>query len=363
MIIRNYPALQAFALCALLVPAAGSARGAAHGHGTFPSFIPFDASKAEFPEGVAVDKVGNVYVSIRQVPTGPVAGLSDQIWKFSPSGAKTVLADFGSPGGGAAGLAVDAEGNVYMARTASAAPHNGVYKVDKHGKITLLPGTGQIIFPDGLAFDQQGNLYITEVFSIDPVNGAFAQGGIWRVPKGGTAEPWLRHDLLTGLTPTLFPFPIGANGIGFCRGSLYVINTDKALVVRIPMRPDGCPGEPENWKQVQDVPESVFYQSQDFPAMLDGLSLDVHGNVYVAVPSRLAVVRINAADRSQETIAVYPQAPMDACYSLAFGTGKGEQENLFVTNSGLVGVLVPSPFWAGPGLVKIEVGIPGLPLP
>ena len=310
-----------------------------------------------------MDKVGNVYVSMRQSPFGPLADLTDQVWKFSPAGEKSILAEFGHPGGGGAGLAVDAEGNVYVARTASAAPYNGVYKVDKHGKITLLPGTGQIIFPDGLAFDQQGNLYITEVFSIDPVSGAFAQGGIWRVPKGEAAELWLRHELLTGLAPTLLPFPIGANGIVFYLGSLYVINTDKALVVRIPVRPNRSPGEPEVWKQVGEVPESVFYQNLMFPVFLDGLTLDVHGNVYVAVPSRLAVVRINAADRSQETIAVYPQAPMDACYSLAFGTGKGERENLFVTNSGLVGVLVPGLPWAGPGLAKIEVGIPGLPLP
>jgi sugar lactone lactonase YvrE len=173
---------------------------------------------------------------------------------------------------------------------------------------------------------------------------------------------WLRHDLLTGLAPIALSFPIGANGIAFQLGNLYVINTDKALVVRIPVRPDGSPGQPEVWKQVQDVPESVFYQNPDFSLMLDGLALDVHGNIYIAVPNRLAVVRINAADRSQETVAVFPEAPLDMPFSLAFGTGKGERENLFVTVSGWMGLLVPGT-WPGPGLVKIEVGIPGLPLP
>ncbi len=142
-----------------------------------------------------------------------------------------------------------------------------------------------------------------------------------------------------------------------------MINTDKALVVRIPVLPDGTPGEAEVWKNVQDVPESIFYQSPFFPLQLDGLALDVHGNVYIVVPSRLAVVRINAADRSQETFAVFPEVPLDAPFSLAFGAGMGERENLFITNSGLVGALVPSVPWPGPGLVKIEVGIPGLPLP
>ena len=49
--------------------------------------------------------------------------------------------------------------------------------------------------------------------------------------------------------------------------------------------------------------------------------------------------------------------------SLAFGTGKGERESLFITNLGISGTVVPALPWAGPGLLKIEVGIPGMPLP
>ena len=342
--------LTALAVCGLLVPTLGSAKDLVpRGHSAFPSFIPFNAS----PEGVAVDKVGNVYVSVN------VASGSDQIWKFAPSGAKSVLVDFGAPGY-ACGLAVDALGKVYMARPL--VPVRGVFRVGPDGDAVLVSGTEQILFPDALAFDQRGTLYVTETFSIDPSSGAFDKGGIWRVPKGGTAELWLRDDLLTGLDPFLFPFPVGANGIAFYHGDLYVINTDKALVVRVPVRPDGSPGQPEVWKQVQDVLESPFYQSPFFPVMLDGLALDVHGNVYIAVPSRSAIVRINADNRSQETVAVYPDVPLDAPLSLAFGTGKGERESIFVTNSGMNGRFLPGT-WPGPGLVKIQVGIPGLPLP
>jgi sugar lactone lactonase YvrE len=117
-------------------------------------------------------------------------------------------------------------------------------------------------------------------------------------------------------------------------------------------------------KQVEDVPESPFCGNPLLPLMLDGLALDVHGNVYVAVPTRAAIVRINARDRSQETVAVFPQLPvLDAPLSLAFGTGKGERTSLFISNGGFSGLFVPGVPWAGPGLVKINVGIPGLPLP
>lgn len=47
-----------------------------------------------------------------------------------------------------------------------------------------------------------------------------------------------------------------------------------------------------------------------YPVMGDGLALDVHGNVYVAVVTRAAVVRIDAEARSQETVATLFAAPM-----------------------------------------------------
>jgi sugar lactone lactonase YvrE len=316
---------------------------------TFPSYIPI----AGQPEGVTVDKIGNVYVSVR--------ASTDQIWKLSPSGVRTLLADLGEPGGGVCGLAVDTVGNVYAARAHEPGrvidpnlDNPGVYRIDPNGDVVLLPGTGQIVFPNGLAFDHRGTLYVTETYSIESSSGDFGPGGIWRIPEGGTAELWLRDELLTGLPPSLFPFPLGANGIGFYHGDLYMINSDKALVVRVRVRPDGSPGQPEVWKEVEEVPESVFYNSPIFPVMLDGLAFDVHGNIYITVISRIAVVRINADDSSQETIAVYPEIPLDSPASLAFGTGKGGRQNLFVTNLGIMGGFVPEMEWPGPGLVKLE---------
>jgi hypothetical protein len=99
----------------------------------------------------------------------------------------------------------------------------------------------------------------------------------------------------------------------------------------------------------------------------------------VAVLTRSAVVRINAHNLSQETVAVFmglspvgppPDTPLDFPASLCFGTGKGERTNLFVTNLGMGTVfipLLPPPWnqlqlpWAGPALVKINAGFPGQP--
>jgi sugar lactone lactonase YvrE len=306
----------------------------------YPGFIPIEGQ----PEGVVIDKTGNVYVSVR--------ASSDQVWKFSPSGTKTMLVDLGEPGGGAGGLALDSKGNVYVCR---AVTNQGVYRVGNDGNAVLIPGTENIVFPNALAFDSSENIYATETFSGGTSSDPFGPGGIWCIPKGERAELWLRDELLTGLPPSLFPFPIGANGIGFCHGDLYVVNTDKALIVRIPVQPDGSPGEPEIWKHVEDVPESPLYNSPSFPVLLDGLAIDLQGNIYVAVISRNAIVRIDAKDRSQKTFAINPDISLDTPASLAFATDNGVQKSLFITNLGMFKDFIPDQSWPGPGLVNKSI--------
>jgi sugar lactone lactonase YvrE len=303
--------------------------------GTFPGFT----TTAGVPEGVAVDRAGNVYVSVK-------VDSDDQVWKYSPSGAGTLLSDLGESMGSVGGLAIDNAGNIYACR---ALDNPGVYQITASGAAIKLPGTDQIAAPNALAIDNQETLYVTETFSGDLASGEFGQGGIWRIAKGGTAQLWLRDELLTGLPPALFPYPVGANGIGFYNNDLYVANTDKGLVVRIPVLQDGSPGSPEVWKTVEDVLESLLYHSPAFPVMLDGLTIDTDGNVYVAVVSRNAIVRINANDRSQETVAAYSDCPLDAPASMALNA---RQDTIFITNLGMYEGLVPNPEpWPGPGLV------------
>lgn len=349
------------AACQGAAPAAPSAPTATYAleaaRRGFPAFVP---TPGVTPEGVAVAKNGDVYVSVR---TGS-AGFDGAIWKYTPAGERTDYAAVGL--GTIGGLAITPGGDLYVAMAMASA--QGVYRVDRKGVAERLPGTQAIVFPNALAFDERGGLYISESFSVGAPINKYGQGGIWRVARGGVAQLLLRHPLLTG-TGTVLPYPVGANGIGLYHGDLYVVNTDKALVLRIPVSAAGDMGEPEVWAQLQEVPESPA-AGGPFPVMGDGLALDVHGNVYVAVVSRNAVVRIDRADRSQHTIALLappggpvPTAPFDTPASLAFGTGAGEQQSLFVTSLGWMASMVPAQSWPGPGLVKVAAGAPGLPLP
>ncbi|MEA3510251.1 MAG: hypothetical protein U9R51_02330 [Actinomycetota bacterium] len=322
----------------------------------FPDFIEMEAG----PEGVAVDNVGNVYVSVG-------IGGQTEVWKFDPTGEGEVLANI--PGPAPAGLAVDANGNhVYAAQQ-----FVGVFKIDMNGESELVPGTNAIAVPNSMAFDKKGNLYITETFSYDPeedgvldfypncvgsgFDGWFGRGGIWVVPKGGEAELLLRHDLLTGVcAPIPIPFPIGANGLAYRHGSLIIANTERALLLKIPVLKSGELGD---ISVVADLSGIVIDGFTFGLPMIDGIALDVHGNIYAAIVTGNAIVRVSQDGATAEVLATDVDG-LTFPASLAFGTGKGERSSVFVTN--LAFDPYP-PFLAGPGLAKIDVGQPGMPMP
>ena len=114
-----------------------------------------------------------------------------------------------------------------------------------------------------------------------------------------------------------------------------------------------------------DFPDLISFTGDLTVGKMGNVAFDNTGNVYVAVVSRSAFVRIDAEDLSRVTVAIFPADPANSLYaylntpnSIAFGTGKGSRKNLLVTNLGMLPV--PQP---GPGLVKIETEAPGLPPP
>jgi len=286
--------------------------------------VSFDPAKGQLPEGVAEDKSGNVYVDF----ISPVSELR----KIAPDGTQTVVTHFAKGGLGPLGLAVDAPGNVYVAVTTFDPATAGVYRVLRDGTTTRLPGTGSILFANGLAFDKLGNLYVT-----DSIGGA-----VWRIPRGGSAERWIQDPLLEGTGVLGLGFPVGANGITFAGDSLIVDNTEHGTVLRIPIQPDGSAGTP---KVIADDP--ALFGS-------DGLTLDVHGDIYVAVIVQSTIVRLSGG--SITTLADGTDG-INGASSLVFGTGRGDRENLFAVN---FGIFSPKPT---PSLLRIGIGIPGRPVP
>ena len=150
--------------CTVSTLAGSGARGSADGFGTAASF--------GYPRGVAVDSGGNVYVADY---TG------HKIRKITPAGVVTTLAGSGAQGavdgtGTAAsfswpqGLAVDNSGNVYVADS----ENYKIRKITPAGVVTTLAGSGaegaadgtgtaaSFSIPYGLAADSNGNVYVAD---------------------------------------------------------------------------------------------------------------------------------------------------------------------------------------------------------
>lgn len=317
----------AVALLGVVLVLPGQLAGADH----VQPFVTFDPAVGEFPEGVAADKTGNVYVSLT---------LRDQIRKIDPSGTQTVLADFPVAGTGPAGLAVDPTGVLYTAAPAlnlesgqTDPAVRGVYRVHRDGTTERLPGSGGMLMPNDVTLDKLGNVYATDTIG----------GAVWRVPKGRSAELWVQDPLLEGSGAFGFGFPIGANGIAFRHNRIIVANTERGLLVEIPVRPDGSAGKPTTLA--------------DASALIgaDGIALDVHGGIYVVSATQNTVVRVRG-DGAIDTLATADHG-LNQPSTVAFGTGRSDHQTLYVANFSLFS---PEPT---PGILTVPAGQPGQPLP
>jgi sugar lactone lactonase YvrE len=243
---------------------------------------------------------------------------------------------------GLLGLTIGPGGDVYGAVVSAAA--QGVWRFDEDGGAPeRVPGTEAIGFPNGLAFDPDGNLYVASSAEGSAPTGAM-RGGIWRVSRDGAVERLLVDDVLGG-TGALVPTGVGANGIAYRDGLLYVTNTEKGALLSIPVGRDGSLGEP-----------TVVASAADLVGA-DGLALDSHGNVYIAVISQSKVVRV-ARDGAIEPIADASDG-LDWPSSVAFAPGCDGP--LYAVNFAIGGQF-GSPPGAGPALLAIDVSGRGEPM-
>ena len=140
---------------------------------------PATLASLDHPEGVAVDGAGNVYVAdsanhrVRKIDTtgmiSTLAGTGER--GYGGDGGPAVEARLSYP----AGVAVDTEGNVYVADSWN----HRVRKVDREGTITTLAGRGfrgyvgnggpaaraALANPTGLSVDSEGNVYVADTWN------------------------------------------------------------------------------------------------------------------------------------------------------------------------------------------------------
>ena len=281
----------------------------------------YGAAAQEQPEGIAVDSEGNIYASLARL---------GQVRKIAPDGIETVLLDLGGPK--ALGLGVDPAGAVYLCMFAPETDNHGVHRIDPDGTSQRLPGSEQIVHPNGLALDRLGNLYVSDSEA----------GTLWRIPADEPAELWLEHALLEGTDETPGYPPIGANGVAHWQDVLYVANTEQGTLLRIPILESGDAGEPVVVADLLGGP--------------DGITVDLWGRVYAAIGIQSKVILVDPADGSVTELASRSDG-LDTPASLAFGQREGEVESLFVSNYAV------TRYSTNAGVVRLDLGVEGYPLP
>ena len=249
---------------------------------------PATEARLDWPIGIAVDAEGNVYVAdrghhrVRKLTRMDAGYVITTIAGTGDEGDEDEDGDIGD--GGAAveaqldaprGVAVDVEGNVYVADTGA----NRIRQIDLEGMITTIAGgeddgdestlMARLSVPRGLAIDADGVLYVADtgnnqIHELDD-EGMTAVAGVAGLGDGGPAT----HARL-----------LDPNGVAIdADGTIYITDTGNRRVRKVDAegvittfagtgeQGDGGDGGPATSAQ--------FY----YPG---GLAIDSAGNVYVA---------------------------------------------------------------------------------
>lgn len=276
-----------------------------------------DAASNEFTEGLTIDRGGNIYVGL---------AFQGRILKIAPDGRRSTFASFPIGSGLLVGLAVDSVGSVFAAVDSFDPATHGIWRVSSGRPPVRIAALDPASFANGLAFDQHGSLLVTDS----------SLGRIWRIANcRGPATVWLSSPLLEGdasLSGT------GANGIAFWHGDVYVANSDRMSIVRVPVSRDGSAGTPN------------VYVADPAIGFADGIAFDARGNLYVASSFTSNTLTRIAPDRTIQTLATAADG-LDYTASVAFGTSHGERTKLYFTNAGVN--------FGTPSVMRADVGIAG----
>ena len=258
--------LAAFGLAlALTVPAAADKGGIAR-------FATLPTSGPGFPEGLAADAKGNIYVA-----TFDFGAANNVIYVFGTNGLLTTTITLDS-GVIPLGLAFDSSGKLYAADF-----ENG--NVLQFSPPFTAASTPSATFPvcggrvagcglNAMAFDSAGSLYVSDSFG----------GNIFKVAlPGGAVSTFFTDELLKPPLDHGFP-PFGANGLAFdaAGANLYIANTADDRILKLAIPP------------VDATSLTTFAESINGA---DGITFDSAGRLWVAANQADEVVALNSDGR------------------------------------------------------------------
>lgn len=278
-------------------------------------FVNFDVNPSFGVEGIAISPHNDIYIG------APYEG---QIYKVKPNGKATLFATlFANPDDGyLLGLVVAEDETLYAAVVGCNAPINGVWHIDRHGNSSLaMPIPSASCFssiPNNLAFDEDGNLYVTDS----------GYGSVWRLGRHGYIEQWVQDTLL-------MPSPnFGANGVAYRNHSLWIVNSDTASIIRVPIERDGSAGKPSTLvhSALLGYPDDDNFDACGYLWVGD----IGNGNLVRVSPDGVPEIMITAAQFNGFYWPTNPVFGFDRLRSTVFITG------------------------ANPSVVRVDLGVPGM---
>ncbi len=243
----------------------------------------------DHPEGLAFDDEQALWAG----------GELGQIYRIDASGQAEEVARLG---GFCLGLTFSSDQDLWVCNTGL----HALMKLDRSGRVIesiTKAGDRQLWNPNFSVFDHEGNLYFSDSGEWDGENGY-----LYRRSSTG------RVELFGG--PFVFP-----NGLALSADDrfLFVVESQRDRVLRIPIRPDGKAGETE-----------VYVENM--ARIPDGMALDARGNLYVTCYASDSIYRV-APDRKVDLLVFDPEGTRIARpTNVAFGGPA--LEDLYVANLG-----------------------------
>jgi sugar lactone lactonase YvrE len=273
-----------------------------------------------FLENIAADEQGNLFVTSYE---------EGKVYQIITAGNVQEVAKVD---GNVAGIAIDRQGNLLVAGVDGKTP--AVFQIAQDGSVATLMTLPEAVFLNGMTPLTGDRYLIADSF----------KGAIWEIDAiAKTSKLWLQHEQLEPSKENPSPFP-AANGIKICSNTLYISNTQRQYLIRVPISLDYAAGVPE-----------IFLTNVN----LDDLAFDVQGNLYAATHVYNSVVKISP--QGQVTTIATAEQGMAGSTALAFGRTESDRTSLYVTTNG--GMSFPLPNGVEPGkVVRLEIGIRGIEL-
>jgi putative intracellular protease/amidase len=287
-----------------------------------PEAIALAQTITEFPvntflENIVTDAEGTLFVSSYE---------EGKVYRITSSGERT---EFASINGTVAGIALESSGNILIAGVGEDKVPS-IFRIVPSGIVEPIVQIPEAIFLNGMTPLQGNHFLVADSY----------KGAIWKVDVAAkTAQIWMQDSLLAR-SDTRNPFP-AVNGIKIYQNTLFASNTERQLLLRIPLTEHGMPETPE-----------IFLTGVN----LDDFAFDIQGNLYGTTHVYNSVIQISPD--KQITILAKAEQGVTGSTALAFGRGD-YSSSLYVTTNG--GMSFPPETGVGPAkIVRLDIDREGL---